>query len=215
MASSDHLSFNQYCLKGRIPHLRTLCPPMQTTGDTFSIPRIIWWSWIRTSQRTLNLFWYPSNVKVWAFSRWVAWTWGWLQLDLWAEEGWDLSVWWKESRQQMWWGVKSHAALMQRHLKRFIDHFIDLNSWGRAKIKLDTEMTFTRASPPMDRDFFPRLYVPVCMRELFTIEGEEAIPHLVRMCIWKFLSLQPAPLSSQRCAIYFMCVCWRVTECCT
>lgn len=28
MASSDHLSFNQYCLKGRIPHLRTLCSPL-------------------------------------------------------------------------------------------------------------------------------------------------------------------------------------------
>lgn len=28
MASSDHLSFNQYCLKERIPHLRTLCSPL-------------------------------------------------------------------------------------------------------------------------------------------------------------------------------------------
>lgn len=43
-------------------------------------------------------------------------------------------------------GVKSHVALMLRHLKRFIDHFIDLISCGRAKIKLDTTMTFTAAS---------------------------------------------------------------------
>lgn len=46
----------------------------------------------------------------------------------------------------MWRGVKSHVALMQRHLKRFIDHFIDLISCGRAKIKLDTAMTFTATS---------------------------------------------------------------------
>lgn len=47
-------------------------------------------------------------------------------------------------------GVKSHVALMQRHLKRFIDHFIDLISCRGAKIKLDTAMTFA-ATLPMNR----------------------------------------------------------------
>lgn len=109
----------------------------RSQGGKFSTAEV---DWIRTFQRTLNYSWYPSKQTAGADSA-----------EIWEQkESGDLSVWQAESRLQMWRGVKSHLALMQRHLKRFIDHFIDLISCTRAKIKLDTPMTFA-ATLPMNR----------------------------------------------------------------
>lgn len=71
----------------------------------------------------------------------------------------------------MWQGVKSHVALMQKHLRRFIDHFIDLILCRRAKIKLDTAMTFA-AALAMYRvvckcRFFPHVSLCVKIRPVF------------------------------------------------